>query len=131
MTRNVVATIVAVALVLAFAAAGEGESKGPDAKAPVLDATSGATHRYLPVPFATHARHAKDLGLACPACHHDVTAADPKPAKCSGCHDQPGAKVDLADAMHRSCRGCHEKYVADHKDSKAPTKCLECHVERK
>jgi len=98
---------------------------------PVLDDTTSATPRYLPVVFATHDRHAKEYAIACKACHHDMQAEDSKPGSCTGCHNKPDASMNLTAAMHASCRGCHMKHKAGHPDSTVPVECLGCHTERK
>jgi hypothetical protein len=98
---------------------------------PVLDATSGATSRYLPVMFHSHAAHTDEYGVACVDCHHLVAGNPSPPASCASCHDQEGAHLDLPDASHRTCRGCHlDEREADAR-SQAPVACLECHEERR
>ena len=111
----------------------EGDTEEADAEAgdrPVLDATTVATPRYLPVTFASHDAHAGELGLACRTCHHEMAADDQEPAACSACHDQSGAAVSLTEAMHGGCRGCHRRHRAENEGSSAPVACLECHTQR-
>lgn len=98
---------------------------------PVLDATTSATHRYLPVVFASHDKHAKVLKIACDRCHHDMKMALSDITACSDCHDKKDAPVDLTKAMHQSCRGCHLESTKINAASKAPVNCLGCHTERK
>ncbi len=100
-----------------------------DPEAPVLDTTTGATTRYLPVRFRSHDRHAQDYGISCDSCHHELDGAAVQPQACSGCHDH-GA-VDLTDASHTSCRGCHQQAVKANPAVAAPVDCLECHEERR
>ncbi len=102
----------------------------PDVRTPLLDATSGATTRYLPVSFRSHDRHVEELGLACSACHHELQGQQAQPQACSSCHDHAGSAVDLTDASHGSCRGCHQQTVEQDPASLAPVGCLECHQER-
>ncbi|MFH1465206.1 MAG: FAD-dependent oxidoreductase [Pseudomonadota bacterium] len=98
---------------------------------PVLDATSGATSRYLPVTFHSHGAHTEEYGVACVDCHHLVAGVPSPPASCASCHDQAGARLDLPDASHQACRGCHlDEREADSR-SQAPVACLECHAERR
>ncbi len=101
----------------------------PEANGPVLDATSSATTRYLPVRFTSHDRHAGDYGVACASCHHDLQGQAVEPQVCSSCH-HAGSAVDPAEASHRSCRGCHQQLRVEDPASVAPVACLECHQER-
>lgn len=120
-----------LALVLIFTASAMAKSLAVKKSQPVIDAKTAATTRYLPVVFATHDAHAKAQKGNCMACHHDLTDNKAKPATCTSCHCQKDATLTLTDAMHKSCRGCHEKDKVLNKNSKAPTKCLGCHMERK
>lgn len=106
-------------------------SEANDTFSPVLDATTRASTRYLPVKFSTHNKHMKWVKTGCVTCHHDITNGDNEPNSCSSCHNKTGAKVDLVEAMHKSCKGCHLKIKARSPKTKAPTTCLECHTERK
>jgi len=96
---------------------------GPLATPPVLDAVTGATSRYLPVPFASHNAHAGRVD--CVHCHHDAEAAPT--TGCSTCHGLAGFQIDLKTALHASCLQCHRDQDAA---SGAPVHCLGCHQER-
>jgi all-trans-retinol 13,14-reductase len=102
----------------------------PDALQPVIDSTTGATTRYLPVTFASHDDHVEQYGLACEACHHTLDGLAVQPQPCSACHDQRGSTVDLSDASHESCRGCHREVLQRDPESLAPVDCMACHRER-
>ncbi len=96
---------------------------------PVLDATTSATSRYLPVVFDGHDRHHQEHDVACATCHYDLRDGATSPQACSSCHDAQGAALDLIDASHQSCRGCHQEgRVSGEHD--APVACLGCHRER-
>ena len=101
-----------------------------EGQALVLDATSGATARYLPVSFQSHDRHTQDFGIACSSCHHDLQGQRLQPQACSSCHDHASSAVDLTDASHTSCRGCHQQVQLDRQATSAPVECLACHQER-
>jgi len=78
---------------------------------------------------------------ACTTCHHTQegltaeTVASMEVAKCGSCHIEPEkAETPKCSEMsatknpyHISCIGCHKETVAKKADSKAPTKCNECH----
>lgn len=98
---------------------------------PVIDATTKATHRYLPVIFDSHDKHSTSFGIGCKQCHHEISDATKEPAACSDCHDQKDAKIDIKSAMHKSCKGCHQLALNKNAKSKAPVSCLGCHQERK
>jgi all-trans-retinol 13,14-reductase len=101
----------------------------PEAFSPVIDATSEATNRYLPVVFHTHDRHVEEQGIDCVTCHHEVQGAGGEPRACAACHGV-GSSVDLGEASHRSCRSCHQQARLERPDSAAPVDCLACHRER-
>jgi hypothetical protein len=113
--------------VLAFA-----EAKTPDTV--VLPAPNGG------VKFQ-HKAHSADRGIKCEVCHHTSKpekAATAPQQKCSDCHTKTAAapmKTKLQAAFHNPaaqsgvCIDCHKKEVAAGK--KAPTKCAECHTEKK
>ena len=97
-------------------------------RAPILDAISCATPRYLPVVFSAHDAHATQLGIDCQTCHHE--AVEGEPGACSACHAAPDATLDLTTVLHQTCRGCHREVVATNPQSTAPVQCLACHDER-
>ena len=80
-----------------------------------------------------------DSGIACTKCHH--TQADLKAGAaievktCASCHVTPEkAETPKCSEMspsknpyHIVCMGCHKEEVAKKADSKAPTKCDQCH----
>ncbi|MGE5232691.1 MAG: cytochrome c3 family protein [Acidobacteriota bacterium] len=80
-----------------------------------------------------------DSGLACATCHHtqkDLKAGAAEEVKpCSACHVTPEkAETPKCSEMsptknpfHITCMGCHKEEVAKKADSKAPTKCDQCH----
>jgi len=101
------------------------------AVSPVIDSTTSATTRYLPVKFDSHDAHTKDFGLSCTSCHHDIVSVNEKTSPCSTCHDKADAKVSMKDAMHKSCVSCHREYKKKNGETSCPTGCLDCHTERK
>ncbi len=102
-----------------------------DPDAMVMDATTGATSRYLPVVFDGHERHSAQHGVPCGGCHHELSFGSPGPMACSGCHDSQVAAVDLAEASHRSCTGCHRQLHRESAAAVAPVECMGCHQERR
>jgi hypothetical protein len=68
-----------------------------------------------------------DAKIPCATCHHK--AKDGKTVACGECHkkDADGATPSIKDSFHKTCKGCHDKAKKDKADSKAPTKCGECH----
>jgi len=79
---------------------------------------------------------------ACTDCHHTSegltaeTAADMEVATCASCHAEPAdenvpdcAQMSLKkNPFHITCVGCHKEHAKENADTKAPTKCNECHV---
>ena len=128
----VLLTIACLFLLASLALGGDDEKATPpkDSDQKVLDAKTEATSRYLPVVFTSHDDHV-DFGIACKKCHHELASDDQKPKKCSLCHNQPGAPVNLAKAMHGSCLACHKQNRKTDETSTAPVYCLDCHKERK
>lgn len=123
-------------LFLATAALGKSEipaanTSDTDGGSPVLDATTKATHRYLPVKFDSHDKHSTELGISCKRCHHEIADGVQEPSACSNCHDKKDSKPNMTEAMHQSCRGCHQQAKKKTPKSKVPTRCLDCHTERK
>lgn len=84
-----------------------------------------------------HQAHAEKL--ACKTCHHtqaDLTAESTVAVEsCGSCHNTPEkAETPVCSQMsttknpfHITCVGCHKEEVAKKADSKAPTKCDQCH----
>lgn len=80
-----------------------------------------------------------DRGLACTKCHHnqdDLKAGGTMEVKgCASCHVTPekaetpkcGEMSTTKNPFHITCVGCHKEEVAKKADSKAPTKCDQCH----
>ncbi len=87
-------------------------------------------------PHKAHFEHA-----ACIDCHHTSegltaeTVATMDVATCGSCHIAPETaetpKCSETSAKknpyHIACIDCHKAYVVEHADSKAPTKCNDCH----
>lgn len=84
-----------------------------------------------------HAAHAKDI--ACKTCHHTqenltATSTDVVPT-CGSCHVAPEkAETPKCSEMsatknpfHITCVKCHKEELAKKPDTKAPTKCDQCH----
>ena len=77
----------------------------------------------------------------CGTCHHTQegltaeTVAEMAVEKCGGCHNEPEkAETPKCSEMsskknpyHLLCITCHKDYVKENADSKAPTKCNDCH----
>jgi hypothetical protein len=88
-----------------------------------------------------HATHAA-LGLACGSCHHDAKhqpltaeAISALPSgdqlACASCHNEKFANAKLQkrmDVFHARCKECHEAGV---NGKKGPTKCNDCHLQKK
>ena len=82
-----------------------------------------------------HAKHARDLKIACTTCHHEykdgknVWVEGQKVKKCEECHNplkSEGNVKKLMIAFHNECQNCHKKERAEGK--KAPDKkCENCH----
>jgi len=92
-------------------------AKKPSPKSVTIENKNGA------VTFP-HEQHQKDI--KCETCHH---AKDPDKVACRACHtDQAdGKRLTAKDAFHKTCRGCHDQKVKADPNSKAPTKCKDCH----
>lgn len=99
------------------------EAPAPRLPAPLIDASTGATSRYLPLRFTSHASHAQRY--ACTECHHEPSATPDQ--GCTSCHARPEVRLDPVGAHHQICRGCHARQP---QPSAAPTTCLGCHQER-
>ena len=78
-----------------------------------------------------------DGGIGCATCHHtqpDLKAGG-EAQSCGSCHNAPEkAETPKCSEMsttknpfHLSCIKCHKEEVAKKADSKAPTKCDQCH----
>lgn len=80
-----------------------------------------------------------DNGVACSKCHHnqaDLKAGGTEEVKtCASCHVTPekaetpkcAEMSGTKNPFHITCVGCHKEEVAKKADSKAPTKCDQCH----
>ncbi len=73
-----------------------------------------------------HDGHQKDV--KCQTCHHTMDK-DKEKVACRACHTATaeGKRLAAKDAFHKTCKGCHEQKVKADPNSKAPTKCKECH----
>lgn len=84
-----------------------------------------------------HGQHAKDI--ACATCHHtqaDLEAGAATEVKtCGTCHVTPEkAETPVCSQMsmtknpfHLTCVNCHKEEAKKNAESKAPTKCDQCH----
>ena len=84
-----------------------------------------------------HGQHAK--AFECKTCHHaqaDLKAGAATEVKtCGECHVKPEkAETPVCSEMssksnpfHITCVGCHKEELAKKPDTKAPTKCDQCH----
>jgi Class III cytochrome C family len=81
-----------------------------------------------------------DGNIACTTCHHaqeGLTATSTMEVQaCGACHTTP-EKADTPvcsqmsqtkNPFHITCVGCHKEEVKKNADSKAPTKCADCHI---
>ena len=78
------------------------------------------------VPFG-HRKHI-DMKITCKTCHHK-SYENKEAVKCSTCHKAQveGKVLSVKDAFHEQCKDCHRDKLKASAESKAPTKCLECH----
>lgn len=74
----------------------------------------------------SHEQHQKDV--KCQTCHH-LMDKDKEKLACRACHTATaeGKRLSGKDAFHKSCKGCHQQKVQADPNSKAPTKCKDCH----
>jgi hypothetical protein len=108
----------------------------PASKAPDKVTLDDCVAKKVAVQFP-HGQHAK--ALECKTCHHtqaDLKAGDATEVKtCGECHVTPekaetpkcsemGTKTN---PFHIACVGCHKEELAKKADTKAPTKCDQCH----
>ncbi len=108
----------------------------PASKAPESVTLDDCKAKKSAVAFPHGAHAAK---LECKTCHHkqpDLKAGASTEVKtCASCHVSPekaetpkcsemGAKTN---PFHGSCVSCHKEELAKQPDTKAPTKCDQCH----
>jgi len=69
-----------------------------------------------------------DNKIECKTCHHKAKDGKDQ-VKCSECHkkEAEGTTPNDKTAFHKLCQDCHKKTVEAKADSKAPTKCNDCH----
>ena len=89
----------------------------------------------------------------CGECHHDENNKPLNNLKegdnvqnCIECHNKPGLKPKgkgakklskketleyHGEAIHQNCKGCHREFNKKNKTNSAPTKCKECHPQKK
>jgi hypothetical protein len=108
----------------------------PASKAPAEITISDCQSKKPPVVFP-HAQHFAKL--ECKTCHHmqpDLKAgAATEVQACRDCHVNPEkAETPKCSEMsttknpfHALCVNCHKEQVAKDANSKAPTKCADCH----
>lgn len=123
----------AVLLLLAGGAVFATTAKDAPEKVTIKDCAAKKTAVEFP-----HKAHI-DAGVACSKCHHtqkDLKAGAADEVKaCAACHVTPEkAETPKCSEMsptknpyHIGCIGCHKEEVAKKADSKAPTKCDQCH----
>lgn len=110
--------LLAVAFLIA-GLSGEGLAKKEPPKSVTIENKNGN------VTFP-HEAHQKDI--KCQTCHH-MMDKDKEKVACRACHkpEAEGEMLGLKDAFHKTCRGCHDQKVKADPNSKAPTKCKDCH----
>ena len=108
----------------------------PASKAPEKITINDCASKKPAVEFP-HAQHFKTL--ECKTCHH--TQADLKAGAatevvgCKTCHVTPekaetpkcSEMSSKTNPFHMVCVGCHKEELAKNADTKAPTKCDQCH----
>lgn len=124
---SVLALMVATAAFVAFAA-----------ELPENITIDDCADKKAPVEFPHKAHFAYG---DCVTCHHTSegltleTAATMEVAACASCHNEPeNAETPKCSEMsakknhyHIGCINCHKEAVAKNAESKAPTKCNDCH----
>ena len=123
--------VVCLAVVAAAALVAMPASQAPD-KVTIDDCVAKKTAVAFP-----HGEHAK--AIACDTCHHTnkgLKAGEAtEVATCGSCHVAPEkAETPKCSEMsatknpfHIGCVGCHKEELAKKADTKAPTKCDQCH----
>ena len=108
----------------------------PASKAPDKTSIDDCVVKRTAVAFP-HGEHAKTL--ACDTCHHTQKGLKAGEATevqaCASCHTTPEkAETPKCSEMstaknhfHIGCVNCHKEELAKKADTKAPTKCDECH----
>ena len=95
-----------------------------------------AKDRRGPVPFP-HLYHAKEYGIACWDCHHDIKDGENiwvpwgETNPCITCHPAQTKKpedISLQRAFHYGCKRCHLKMAGEGTFTEDPRKCSSCHV---
>jgi hypothetical protein len=127
---------VPVLLVALVVLAGTALIAVPASKAPEKATIDDCVVKKTAVDFP-HGMHAKTL--ECKTCHHtqpDLKAgAATEVETCGSCHVTP-AKAETpkcsemgtkTNPFHVKCVGCHKEELAKKADTKAPTKCEQCH----
>lgn len=109
-----------------------------DAKVPETITIDDCAKKKAAVEFPHKAHFAV---TDCVTCHHTSegltleTVADMTVATCGSCHNEPEkAETPKCSEMsakknhyHIGCIGCHKEHKAENADTKAPTKCNDCH----
>lgn len=129
MRKNLVASLVCVGVLVAFAGAVLAAKAN---EAPEVTVIAECVAKHAPVKF-NHKRHSGNRKIECDHCHHTDKGVKADSAvevkKCIVCHSKPGTR-DMPgcseggmkrNAYHTKCIGCHVK------NSKAPTMCKDCH----
>jgi hypothetical protein len=131
--RKLFAPIAVVALAVL---AGSALVAVPASKAPEKITIDDCAAKKAPVAFP-HAEHGK--AHACDTCHHTqkgLKAGDATEVEgCKSCHVTPEkAETPKCSEMsatknpfHMLCVNCHKEELAKKADTKAPTKCDQCH----
>lgn len=108
----------------------------PASKAPDKVTIDDCVAKKSAVAFP-HGEHAKSI--ACDTCHHTQKGLKAGEATevqtCGSCHTTPEKAETLKcsemsaakNPFHVSCVNCHKEELAKKADTKAPTKCDQCH----
>jgi len=130
--RKLMVLLAAFALVAGTAAFAVAAKDAP-AKVTIKECLAKKTAVEFP-----HQAHV-DRGVACSTCHHtqkDLKAGAADEVKgCATCHLTPekpdtpkcSEMLPTKNPFHKLCITCHKEEVAKKADSKAPTKCDQCH----
>jgi len=103
-------------------------------------------HTRGPVGF-THKNHIKIHKVGCNKCHHiyeqgeNIWNEKMPVEKCEVCHNELTVKGErklppdvkkknLKLAFHDNCRACHKELRKENPETKAPTKCSQCHEKK-
>ena len=131
MRKTFMPLTIAALVILAGSTFGAGAATPPE-KATIDDCVAKKSAVEFP-----HGAHAKRL--ECKTCHHtqetlSLTSTD-KVETCGTCHVTPAqAETPKCSEMsatknpfHMLCVKCHKEELAKNADTKAPTKCDQCH----